>query len=206
MEEERGFETAYRSAIEELKMADLEEVVRRSRAEMKNGMILIEYLGQRFKITTPEFEVSYAEGQGEVSLKTQTIILHYLKGAKEKEPTGELIDFRQVPSGPFYYPVFFNTVVRPLLQAFGEEPERLLQAASKLGGERFELGDLAVKIPVLPKIPVTIVFYRGDQEFPPSCKVLLDSTVSDHLHTEDIRIICEELAQKILELSGGTER
>lgn len=199
---EKGYEAAYREAIEELRKADLKKVAGRSGAEMRDGAILIEYLGRRFKVIPPDFDVRYDQSEERVPLKTQTIILHYLKEAGGTPPTGRLIDFRQIPSGIFYYPVFQATVERPLLETFGDDPAEFVKAAEKLGAKRAEFGSFSARIPVFPKVSITFVLYEGDEEFPPSSKVLFDSSIQDYLTIELVRIVCEEIANRLIELAS----
>lgn len=202
-EGEKGYETAYREAIEELKKGDPAKIADRSGARMEGDAILLEYLGRTFKIIPPHFDVRCEKGGERVPLKIQTIILHYLKDSRGTPLSGELIDFRGIPSGIFYHPVFQATVERPLLERFGEKPEKFIEAASKLGGVKAEFGDFSVTIPALPRVPVTIILYPGDDEFPPSCKVLFDSSIRNYLVTEDVRILCEEIVRELIRSAEG---
>ncbi|RKY05669.1 hypothetical protein DRP77_00130, partial [Candidatus Poribacteria bacterium] len=104
-----------------------------------------------------------------------------------------------------YYPVFQATVERPFLEFFADRPEEFERAASKLGAERIDLGDLAFRIPVLPRVQSVFILYRGDEELPPSAKVLFDSSVRDYLTVELVRIVSEEAVMRLIELAkeGG---
>jgi len=198
---ERGYQAAYLSAIEELRNRDPKEIAEWSGAEIQGDVMSLEYLGERFEIALPGFDVRYAEVGGDVPLKTKSIILHYLKDAKGTPLSGKLIDFRGVPSGDFYYPVFQATVERPLLEFFGDDPRRFVDVSSRLGAEKAEFGDFSVKIPVFPKVPMIFIIYAGDDEFPPSSKVLFDSSVQDYLTVELVRIVCEEVVRKLIKLA-----
>lgn len=201
-DEERGFEAAYREALEGLKGADLKGLAERSGAELEGDRLVLSYLGCRFLVLAPDFEVRYADSDLEVPLKVKAIILHYLKDAGGTPPTGRLIDFRELPSGgAFYYPVFQATVERPFLEFFAARPKKLERAASKLGAERVDLGDLAFKIPILPRVRPIFILYRGDEELPPSTKVLFDSSVRDYLTVELVRIVSEEAVMRLIELA-----
>lgn len=133
--------------------------------------------------------------KAQVSDRDKTIILHYLSLSKGTPASGKLIDFREIPGGNMYYSVFEKRVYEPFLKVFGERPALFVEAATSLGGEGIDFGDSAFKFMVLPRIPINFILHRGDEDFPPACKVLFDSNISDHLPTEDIAIVCEYLVQ-----------
>jgi hypothetical protein len=106
-------------------------------------------------------------------------------------PRGEKISFKELPDGFIYNAPFSQRVIRPLVAAFGSEPQLLLQAGMGLGGTAVPFGDAAVEVPALPRVPLTFIIWGGDEEFPASGGVLFDATVSGYLSTED----CVVLAQ-----------
>lgn len=133
----------------------------------------------------------------DIDLKDRILILHYLITAKGTPNTGKLIGFKQVPGGLFEYASLSREVLAPLLRHFGKEPERLVEAAANLGGSEVGYGDAAVSIKAFPNVPMVIVLWRGDDEFPPNASILFDSTVSDYLSTEDMSVLCERIVEKL---------
>ena len=43
-------------------------------------------------------------------------------------------------------------------------------------------------MPVFPKLPLAVVVWRGDSEFPPDVNILFDKTANTILRTEDLAI------------------
>jgi len=109
-----------------------------------------------------------------------------------------------VPGGLFEYASFSREVLIPLLDRFGKKPELLVKAAANLGGSEAGYGNAAVSIKAFPNVPVVIVLWRGDEEFPPNASILFDSTVADYLSTEDMSVLCGRITEK-LTLSGQKE-
>ncbi len=184
--------------------------------------VTIEYLNQSYVIAIPSMEISlkdslnHCEGQNPVTalerqesredihLKDKILILHYLITAKGTANTGKLIGFRQVPGGLFEHASFSREVLTPLLDHFGKEPERLVEAAANLGGCEVGYGDVAVSIKAFPNVSVVIVLWRGDDEFAPNASMLFDSTVADYLSTEDMSVLCERIVERLAQ-SGQRE-
>ncbi|GAI27680.1 unnamed protein product, partial [marine sediment metagenome] len=70
--------------------------------------------------------------------------------------------------------------------------------AEKLGSHKADYGDVAVTINAFNYVPITLVLWRGDEEFNPEGNILFDSTISDYLPTEDINILCETISWKLV--------
>jgi len=62
-----------------------------------------------------------------------------------------------------------------------------------------DCGDVAVTINAFRRVPVTIVLWRGDDEFAPEGSILFDVTISDYLFGEDIVVLCETISWRLVE-------
>jgi hypothetical protein len=148
--------------------------------------LLVPYFGQDRRVSWPEIAVTPADGDGQIPLTEQILILHYLIRARGEALSGRNIDFRHVPEGGFYWSAFVSRAQKPLLATFGQDLEFYLQVAVMAGGEPQGLGDAAARFLAFPLAPVTHVLWRGDEEFPPEASILFDETISRNLSTEDI--------------------
>jgi hypothetical protein len=148
------------------------------------------FLGRPVRIPWPEMEIRTEDNDGSLSIQQQILIFHYFLGAWRSsgiKPTGDWIAYREVPDGRFYLDAFLKRAKGPLVQAFGEQPERLVELAqSKYEAEPFDQGDSAVIFHPLPLVPLALVLWRGDEEFPPEGNVLFDRSISFVLSAEDI--------------------
>jgi hypothetical protein len=59
-------------------------------------------------------------------------------------------------------------------------------SAEVYGAKLFNQGDFSVVIKALPLVPVALILWKGDEEFPPEGTLLFDKTVSKILSAEDI--------------------
>ncbi|HDH96926.1 MAG TPA: DUF3786 domain-containing protein [Proteobacteria bacterium] len=169
-------------------------------------VVRLDFLGQNAKLIVGERVVVDAETGEPLPLWSQILILHYLRDVKEGvEPAGRWITFKEVPSGEFYLSAFNRRSKDLAIKFFGHNPDLLHEVAPRLGGERFtEVGDVSYLFRVFPKVPVVLVMYRADEEFPPDANILFDATIPEFLCTEDIAVISTmlvvalgKLAQKI---------
>jgi hypothetical protein len=163
--------------------------------EARTTDIRLMFLDRIVQISWPDLAFHHASGSGEVPIKQQILMLHYLNNATKENLTGELISYQDIPSAKFYLDAFNRRVRYPLINTFGDQPHQLLQIAKELfGATQSSLGDISIQIQALPKVPITFVLWRGDEEFPPDGTILFDSSIKDILSAEDI----SELASQIV--------
>jgi hypothetical protein len=181
-------------------VADIEKQCRNSGARYLVGekTISLDFLGRAYNISFPEGEVAPAEGNEPVPIKDKILILDYFTRAGGAPPTGSTITYKELHDGLNYYPTFAKRAIQPLVTHFGEAPENLIKAAAALGGRRVELGDAAVSIDAFPRVTVTFVLWRGDDEFPPEGSILFDGNISDYLSNDDIHALCENIAWRLV--------
>jgi len=184
------YKAAIALAVAELKNLNPKRLENRTGAqhfvEAAQEGLLVPYFGQARRITWPAVGVTPGNGQGEISLPEQILILHYLLNASGEPLTGRTIDFRQVPEGGFYWSAFVSRAKKPLLETFGHDLDLYVKVAAGLGGEPLPLGDAATRFMAFPRVPITHVLWRGDEEFPPEATILFDETIPRYLPTEDI--------------------
>ena len=154
--------------------------------EGDSAVIELQFLNRMITITWPDLSFSQDQ-KGEVSIKEKIIILHYLSGVKREQTGEEWISYKDIPSARFYLDAFNRRVKQPLMGAFGEQPDRLISCAKDLyGATASSFGDVSVVIQALPKVPVTLALWKGDDEFPPDGAILFDRSIQDILSAEDI--------------------
>jgi hypothetical protein len=197
---------AYKLAGEQLaEIEDTEQLCLKSNARYlvigSHKEIAIEYLNQSYRITKPDIEISLMDSQEEVSMRDKVLILHYLLSAKGTPIANKLISFKELPGGSNYFRTFSKRAIEPLMEHFGEQPHVLIDTAGKLGGHNVALGDVAVTVNAFSRVPVTIVLWQGDEEFPAQGDILFDASISDYLSTYDVTVLCESIIWKLVKFS-----
>jgi len=202
-----GYELAYKLASEQLaKIDDIKQQCLKSGARYETinakQVIILEYLNRSYQVTLSDIEVSLKDSEEAVPLKDKILILHYLTQAKGTPVSSRMIAYKELPEGANYFPTFYKRALKPLVDHFGQEPHRLVDAAENLGGQKADYGDVAVTINAFSHVPITLVLWRGDEEFSPESNILFDSTISDYLSTEDINVLCEIIAWRLVRVGG----
>jgi len=197
-----GYELACRLAAEQLAgIDDIERQCRQCDAQYLGSRkaISVEYLNRPYLVTLPDAEISTMDNkEEEVPLRDKILILHYLTTARGTPLTGKLIAYKELPEGTNYFPTFYQRSIKPLADCFGGEPHRLLAVAETLGGRKADYGDAAVTVNAFPRVPVTLVLWRGDAEFAAEGNILFDHTIPDYLPVEDIIVLSETIVRKLI--------
>ncbi len=108
-------------------------------------------------------------------------ILHYLLGAKKLPPTGRLIKPTELKSGQIYIKGSHLLPLDGIAARFSGDPEGFVRQGARFGGEPRSYGDAAVELRPFSRVPVTLIFWLEDEEFPGRSYLLFDETCEEHL-------------------------
>ncbi|UCG69408.1 MAG: DUF3786 domain-containing protein [Thermoplasmata archaeon] len=184
------YEAAISKAWEDLASRDLQDVAKMANVpwDSEKGEFRLIFLGIEYRISLSNRTVQEQNGQ-DVYPFLAVLLLHYLVNVKDIGPQGKLISFRELEGGDVYYSAFCARAINPITESFGAEPDALKEVGERIGAEQGDLGDISIIIDVFPKIPVTIILWKGDDEVPASSNMLFDSSIREHLPTEDVAVI-----------------
>jgi len=197
------YATAVERLVSELGRHDFDELVERSGAgRPAPDRIALRCLGQDYGISYPEGDVLTVSGEP-VDEHLAILLLLYLTEASGRSLEDRWIAFEQISGGAGYIGSFRGRVVGPLLRTFGQRPDALLPAATGLDGSSLEMGDAAVALAALPRIPIAFVLWRGDDEFAPSASVVFDASIEGYLDAEGVTVLVELATRRMIEAAEG---
>jgi hypothetical protein len=127
----------------------------------------------------------------------QTMILYYYSSSKNSSPAGKWVSFSELADGQFYNAAFQGYTSKKLLQHFETDYEGFENRCLELHGEKTSFGDSAFRFQVLPRIALLAVYWKGDDEFPPSYKILFEDIADYHLPTDGCAILGSMLTGKL---------
>jgi hypothetical protein len=195
------YKTVFDRACRDFELSDQEEQVKRAslifQPSRAGQTVEVPFFDETVLLTIPEFRFE-SEQRRNVTLASRILILHYLVKASGQPLSGESIPYEDLPGCRTYLPVFERRVCRPLLTAFGFNRDLFQEAGAALGGMEEGYGNASFTLKVFPMVPITFILWEGDQEFPPSMKVLFDRTIDGYLPLEDITVVSKLAANRIL--------
>ncbi|MBI5585760.1 MAG: DUF3786 domain-containing protein [Deltaproteobacteria bacterium] len=153
------------------------------------GRLQFRFIDKVVQVTWPAGLILGPDPEKDLPLQEQVLILHYLQKAPGAPLTGQWITFREIPSGEFYYSAFVKRAKEPLVKTFGHQPQLLKELGLQRGGLLREEGDVCICFQAFPKIPVCLILWAGDEEFPPDGNVLFDASIVHYLIAEDVAVL-----------------
>ena len=111
----------------------------------------------------------------------QLCLLAYLINAKDLPLADKLVKAESLPGGQFFFRGLHSLPTGKLEKSFGQCPELLYRIMERFGAVRCEFGDASIKLYVLPRLPLTIVIWGGDDEFAGRASILFDQTACAQL-------------------------
>jgi len=204
----KSYRQAFEKALQEIRSLDPQVMAARSgcayRERGGGSELILDFFGIPHTVTFPGVEI-LSPAKKTISLVTKIMLLHYLIRADGTAERNDLIPYKEVPGGLMYAGVFERRVAAPLISAFGQDPQQFLRAGMAMGGESRSFGDVSFLLRVLPRVSVTLVLWKGDDEFPPSIQVLFDRSIDRYLSLEDI-VVLGEMTSKRLTARGSRGR
>ena len=204
--QENNFEKAYSEAFhlarQQLLNRDLALCCESSGAVLLEQTVLsatcdILYLNAAVRLVLPACSFTRVDGV-ELHVWDKILLLHYLLNAKTQTVISREVGFKDIKSAALYFNLFENRCLKPLVKRFGAAPEDLLERAGALGGMRTQAGDCSIKLQVLPKVSITLVIWKGDEEFPASANIIFDSSMEQYFSAEDVVVLCQRIVLQLL--------
>ncbi|MCQ2452634.1 MAG: DUF3786 domain-containing protein, partial [Oscillospiraceae bacterium] len=153
-------------------------------------------LGKSISVSYPEFIINE-----KLNPWHHLTLLQYMDTADATPLTNRLISLSDMPGGLSRGHGFNKDIDTMFSRWFTNiSAEQFKVACLKLGGKLLEeKADATVCIPYAPRFPITLCYYEGDDEFPPSGKALVDSNAHHYLTIEAAGGACAAVVQTLAE-------
>jgi len=199
------YKTAKKMAGEKMAEIPFDDIIRQSGFErIDNNRFRVPFLDRVYSVRYPDFSFQDdREPEKEIPLQEQVLILHYLQGsARHQALTGKWIAYREISGASFYFAAFVKRAIDPLKKVFGQDIDRFIRAVERLGGGKtIEPGDAGVEFSVFPHVPLQLILYAGDDEFPPEASILFDQNIGALLSPEDVAWLAGMVVYRLMALA-----
>lgn len=89
----------------------------------------------------------------------------------------------------------------PLLEHFAREfsghSRRLEAACRRLKSQKLDKGDVGYQFWAFDQIPLQMIFWEADEDFPAQVQILVDSRITDFVHVETTGCIVSDLLERL---------
>jgi hypothetical protein len=190
-------------AVEKLSEESFEKIAERSGFEPSDGDSLqIPFLDRIYRVSYTQFEFTdQVDSEKEVPIQEQVLILHYLMAAEIPDLSRQWVSYREIPGASFYFGPFIKRAVDPLKKVFGQNISAFSRAAEKLQARKIENGDAGFEFRMLPAVPLQLILWEGDDEFPAEANILFDKPIGRILSPEDIAWLAGMVVYRLMALA-----
>ena len=181
---DRAFYEMLKHARESLVSRSPEDIAGKAGAEYvkETSSFRVKSLSQMIDIELHGFEI-----RQKLNHWHHLLVLHYLSLADGMPVSPQWISFGELKDGLIRGTKFAHTVTEQLGNLFGELSQGKAEDICRLlGAEIVESrADLCAVFPFLPRYPIMLNLWFGDEEFPASARLLVQKNADHYLTVED---------------------
>lgn len=205
---DEGIRFQYDELLKRVKRVDPLTIAETTDSEYRGGdggapRVIIPFLQSWFVLDLLPYRVR-AEHQVFDTLPMKVLALQHLLAAAENEGTAvrvmnNWIDCRSLQHGAVLGAHFAKATTVNLAKFFDMEPDRRVSRAMRWAGKPFEMGDTGFVFRFFPRLPVALINWQADDEFPSYSKVLFDVSASNYMPTHGLTALTDFLIHRLAE-------
>jgi hypothetical protein len=164
-------------------------------AQLVDGALQLRCFGRDFTVALD----GTIRTAGKTTPWIRILILHYIRTAGKAPVSGTWAAYAELKAGLVKASSFERDCEVPLLACFRRDAGRTAAALERMGARRaagFPTADAWV-IDLLPKVPVAVLHWPAEEEFPARVRVLFDATADQFLDAESLIFLGEGLVKNL---------
>lgn len=171
-----------------------------------DNIFRFDFLDKVYRASFPDFEFQSeskdaSEEKKEIPLQEQVLIMHYMMAKNNLKPAGNWISYREIPGASFYFSAFVKRAVDPLKKVFGHNIDGFKKAAKQVNAVNIKYGDEGFEFKIFPRVPIQLILWEEDDEFPAEANILFDENIREILSPEDVAWMSGMLVYRLMALS-----
>ncbi|MEW6659472.1 MAG: DUF3786 domain-containing protein [Thermodesulfobacteriota bacterium] len=171
-----------------------------TRAELDRDRFILPVFARPYLVDPQNRRVQDLSQTGaRVDYNTALVLVTHLARAVEAPPSGLMISFNELPGGRALVTGPHALPLDLLAERFGGNHLALGQRARALGGEEIEGADMAVRLPGLPRVPMYLLLWLADEDFPAQAVPGVDAGVMQHLDLDGLLSLSHLMVQRLTE-------
>ncbi len=166
-------------------LADLEpdDVCKRAQVcfDKVSGLYTLRSFGMDVSVCPRDKKIQGQFPESDVLLKrlghfSRLALLRYLIDVKDIRLSGDLIKPINLKGGHLFFRGSHVLPVDKIVGKFSEDTRGFLLKGKALDAEQLSFGDASLRLFPFPRVPVVLILWRADEEFPARADLLFDKT------------------------------
>lgn len=163
-----------------------QDICKNAKVSYSHNSYLIKSFGMEFFISLKAKEIKALTQDGDSLFKRLEYflahsLLCYLISAKDIPFSGRLIRPEDVKGGEHFFRGTHLIPIEKLTEKYGKDKDGFIKKGKELNAKTLTYGSASLELLPLPRVPITLILWIKDEEFPPRVSLLFDSTVEFHL-------------------------
>jgi hypothetical protein len=193
----KGYEQTYDWVVKLLQDCDFEDSAKRlNLIQTAPDEVSVEFLGRTYRVNKTgvhlaEQKIAWAVASEGFDFNLKSDLGYYVLSEANLDPVNDFCTLSAFCGGVFRGgdgSVFGN----PLEKVYGKDYQKFAAVAEKLGMELEESKPnlkYVWRYTMLPKLPIKIVYYEGDEEYPTKLQILYDKTAIQVYKFEPLAVL-----------------
>lgn len=173
-------------AWEDLLRLNPAEVCKRADVSYDDGKYILRSLGMEFEISPKDRTMKNLTPDGEILIKRHGYffvlsVLFYLINAKDIPLSNKHIKPENLKGGDIFFKGSHVLPLHAIAEKYGDDKNSFTLKAESLNAKKLDYGDISFEFRPLPRVPITLILWLHDDEFPARADLLFDSSCEHQL-------------------------
>ena len=190
--------------FQDLVQMDPEDVCRRAlcRYDSSESAYTLSVWGEDYAVFPHDAKIiRLGDDKSDIKTFEGLFMVHYLMTSKEIPIRKEWISAKDMPGGTTFFRGPHEIPAYLIENRYGENVDGFCRTCGQLSGMPLDMGDKAYSFKIAPRIPVAVLLWKGDDEFPVESKLLFDKSIIEHLALDIVFALAVEVCTKIADFS-----
>ncbi len=193
-----NYEIVYSELVKRLRAVNLSESVSLVGGYRQDKEWSLDFLERRYVVN---HEGIWRPDGKMPDVSTRIVLCHYVLQSGQGEFTGDWVSYRDFKDSAFFIGYYQVNVDQHIAKSFGGRIKELAKGAGLLGGRPYEelgSGDACYFFQTLPRMPLLLIFFDKDEDFPASSKLLFDRSAANYLDAECLAVLGSIVADRLV--------
>ena len=142
--------------------------------------------GRKIIISLTDLTISANSYTGSILLNefgdySRLSILNYLVNARDVPLSGQLVRPSDLSGGDIFARGTHVLPLDEISELFNNNRDSFIAKGQELGGVLTDYGDMSIELFPFPRVPIVIIIWESDNEFPAKSSLLFDSSCTFHV-------------------------
>lgn len=188
------------SYFDELAAQNPEAVCRFNTCEYdsKTKCYLLSVWGDRYSIAAQERTITcLSDPSRHPHAYFYLFIIYYVLRFRSTRPSNEWISEKDIPGGSTFFRGPHAIPTELISNRYGNDIEAFKVRCNQLSGTSLKMADAAFEFSITDRLPVAVLYWHGDDDFPPEAKILYDKTIAADLPPDIVFSLAVEICRRI---------